>query len=505
MMPANQRKLGVVLNYIYLGVNALANLLYVPILLGTIGASQYGLYQTIGSFVAYLSVLSTGMGSMVTRYYSFSLASADSNKQSPKILGIATSAYTVVTAISLVASLWIYFSMDSWFSGTFTQYEMSVAKQMMIVVSVNMAIFIPGSMFAAVINAEERFVFAQTINLVRAVLQPVMIVAVVQFHSSALSIVLVQLVLNLAVIVINAAYSFSKLHVHFDFKARDAKLLKEMLVFLAFALLGLVFDQILWRTDQIILGALFGTGTVALYSIATTIVAAYISLSNSVANVLLPKVSKMIASGASNHDLDLIFAKVGRIQTWIVTLIELGFVLLGRDFISLWAGSDYAEAYYIVIIFMIGMHTALIQNLGQAILQGKNKQGFKSVVYLLIALVNVVLSIVASMRFGYMACAISSMFCLLVGTGPVINWYYKRRIGLNIGYFFIETSKLLPSAFAPFFVCLILRGLWPTEPTWVEFLGWGACFVAMFVLTTFKFGLSASERSSALSLFNKRP
>ena len=57
-MPANQRKLGVVLNYIYLGVNALANLLYVPILLGTIGASQYGLYQTIGSFVAYLSVLS---------------------------------------------------------------------------------------------------------------------------------------------------------------------------------------------------------------------------------------------------------------------------------------------------------------------------------------------------------------------------------------------------------------------------------------------------------------
>ena len=249
--------------------------------------------------------------------------------------------------------------------------------------------------------------------------------------------------LNVAVIVINAAYSFSKLHVHFDFKARDAKLLKEMLVFLAFALLGLVFDQILWRTDQIILGALFGTGTVALYSIATTIVAAYISLSNSVANVLLPKVSKMIASGASNHDLDLIFAKVGRIQTWIVTLIELGFVLLGRDFISLWAGSDYAEAYYIVIIFMIGMHTALIQNLGQAILQGKNKQGFKSVVYLLIALVNVVL--------------------------------------------------------------LILRGLWPTEPTWVEFLGWGACFVAMFVLTTFKFGLSASERSSALSLFNKRP
>jgi O-antigen/teichoic acid export membrane protein len=440
------------------------------------------------------------MGSMLTRYYAFALGSKNPETDCARTLGLATIAYIFITGIAIAISVWMFFSIDIWFGNSFSLDELVVARQMMFVVGLNMAIFIPGSMFAAIINAEERFVFAQTMNLIRAILQPAAIIAVVQFQSNALAIVVVQFLLNLITVIINAFYCFYKIRIKFIFGEVNRGKLREMLAFLGFALLGLVFDQILWRTDQVIIGALFGTATVAIYSVGTTIVAAYIMFSNSVANILLPKVSKMIASGASDGELSILFARVGRIQTWIVSFIEVGFILFGLDFVHLWAGADYTDAYAIVLIFMAGMHLALTQNLGQAILQGKNKQGFKSVVYIFIAIANVIISILASLQFGYIACAWSSMICLLIGTGPIINWYYSKNIGLNIRYFFFEVSKMLPSILATLAVFVLLRHLFVFSLSWANLLIWIVCFTITYIFVTFKWGLYPDE-SNAVRAF----
>ena len=45
------------------------NILYVPILLYYVGKSEYGLYQLIGSLIAYFSVMDFGLGSTIVRFY----------------------------------------------------------------------------------------------------------------------------------------------------------------------------------------------------------------------------------------------------------------------------------------------------------------------------------------------------------------------------------------------------------------------------------------------------
>ena len=49
----NERSKGAIMNYLYMGVQVIVNLIYVPLLLSFIGTAEYGLYQLIGSVMAY--------------------------------------------------------------------------------------------------------------------------------------------------------------------------------------------------------------------------------------------------------------------------------------------------------------------------------------------------------------------------------------------------------------------------------------------------------------------
>ena len=66
----NQRISGIVLSYISLGINTIVNLIYVPVLLHFLGKSEYGLYQLMGSFIAYFSIMDFGLSNTVIRYFS---------------------------------------------------------------------------------------------------------------------------------------------------------------------------------------------------------------------------------------------------------------------------------------------------------------------------------------------------------------------------------------------------------------------------------------------------
>ena len=69
---ANSRRVGALLSYVYMAVNVVVQLIYVPLLLSSIGRDEYGMYQLIGSIMAYVisinGVLSAGVGRFYCKY-----------------------------------------------------------------------------------------------------------------------------------------------------------------------------------------------------------------------------------------------------------------------------------------------------------------------------------------------------------------------------------------------------------------------------------------------------
>ena len=66
---SERRRTGIVLSYVYTVAQVVVNLLYVPILLRGIGDSEYGLYQIIGSVMAYILLMNSTFSGGVTRFY----------------------------------------------------------------------------------------------------------------------------------------------------------------------------------------------------------------------------------------------------------------------------------------------------------------------------------------------------------------------------------------------------------------------------------------------------
>mgnify|MGYP000968923646 FL=1 len=62
-----KRNIGITLSYIYVFLNAVCGLIMSSFLLRTLGDTEYGIYQTIGSFANYLVMFEFGTGTIMTR------------------------------------------------------------------------------------------------------------------------------------------------------------------------------------------------------------------------------------------------------------------------------------------------------------------------------------------------------------------------------------------------------------------------------------------------------
>ena len=207
-----------------------------------------------------------------------------------------------------------------------------------------------------------------------------------------------------------------------------------------------IFVRIYWSTGQFVLGAVVGIAAVAVFAVAIQLQHLYMQFSTAISGVFLPKVTAIVTTNNDTKVVSDLFIKTGRIQYAVMALILSGFIVFGRQFVALWAGPGYEDVYIIAILFFSSLLIPLIQNLGVTILQARNQMKFRSLLYIAIALVALILQIVFARKWGGIGCAIAISGALLLGQGLIMNIYYARKQRLDIVKFWKEIGKM---SFAP--------------------------------------------------------
>ncbi len=490
----NQRKAGVILSYISTITQSIVMLVYIPMLLHFLTKEQYGIYQLMGSIVAYLSIMDFGLAGTTTRYLSQAIAKGDT-KKSQDVISTSNTLYLIIACILVTIGIVFYFCISPIYSGTLTVEELSLAKKIFIVMLFNFTIIIPANIFVAIINAHEKFIFIRSINLLKVILQPLVVWAILSYKASALNVVLVQSFFVLIVVTINYIYCRYKLKIRFYINLKNKQLVKSLTKFSFFIFLHSIMDQIYWRVGQLVLGAVSGSLAVANYAIAMQITIFTIFIPASISTVFLPKISAIIASSKNLIEVDKIFCKLGRLQFNIILLLFLGFVLLGKTFLVLWVGNNtgYEICYFVCLIIIFGYIIDVTQSVGISILQAMNKHAFRAYVYVVMAILNIILSIVLAKKYGELGCAFSTMSCLLLGSGVLINWYYKK-IGLNIKAFWKNLMNIFFSAVVSFIMAILVWRIYPLTNTWISFLAHGIIFVLIYICFSWMLALNSYEK-----------
>ena len=442
----NQRKAGVILSYVSMGANALIGFIYIPLLLAFLTKEQYGLYQLVGSMIAYIAVMDFGLANTTVRYYSRLRAFKDVRGQE-NLLATMLRLYMGIAGAIIVVGVILLYALLPFYTKTLSVADLITAKYVYWIMLFNLAIVIPGNIFSAIIQAHEKFIFLRGCHLLNIILQPLLVYIVLHFKASIVVLVIVQTLCNSGLFLANAYYSVFKLKVRFHLHKWEGKIVKEILFFSFFIFLNAIMDQVYWKTGQLILGAVIGTGVVAIYSVTVQLCMSFMGFSANVSNVFLPKLSAL-ATQDSMDEINAIFLKVGRLQFYIVMLIFWGFVLFGRQFLCLWIGDSFMPAYTYTIILMAALIIPLIQNTGILILQAKNKHAFRAIVFVIIAILNVCISIPLSKRYGALACACVTAGCLLLGQGLILNLYYAK-LKIKIISFFKDIGKIFVIVLLP--------------------------------------------------------
>ena len=437
----NQLKAGAFLSYVSIGLNNVVGLLYIPFMLRMMGQTEYGLYSLVASVISYLTVLDLGFGNAIIRYTAKFRAEGKQREQY-EMFGMFLLLYSCVGIIALLIGGMLYCNVDRLFDRTMTVEELEKVRIMMVLMCVNLAFTFPMSIFGSIITAYENFVFQKLVNIARIILNPLVMIVMLMMGYRAIGMVVVTTLFNVATLLINCWYCFHKIGIKIYWGKFKWDFLKEISIYSFWIFLNALMDRIYWSTGQFVLGIYKGSAAIAVYAVAIQLQAIYMTFSTAISGVFLPKVTAMVAKGSCEQEVSDLFIRTGRIQYIVMAFILTGFILFGRDFVRLWAGNDYEEAYSIALLFFVPLTVPLIQNLGITILQARNQMKFRSLLYIIVALLSLGFSFPLAKKYGGIGCAWSTALALVLGHIVVMNIYYCKVIHIEIVRFWKEIGKM---------------------------------------------------------------
>lgn len=445
-MRINQLKAGSILSYVQMALNVVIGLVYTPIMLRLLGKSEFGLYNTVSSTISMLSILNLGFNSSYIRFYSKYKKENDETSIA-KLNGMFLLIFLVIGTIAFCCGCFLASHLEYVFADGLSAAEYKTAKVLMLLLTANLALSFPMSVFTSIISAHERFVVLKLLGMLKTILSPLITLPLLLIGYKSIAIVTTTLLISVLTDIAYLFYVKRILHVVFRFHDFEKGLFKQLFSFTFFIALNMVVDQINSNMGKFLLGRMKGTEAVAVYSVGYALYQYYAMFSTAVSGVFSPRIHRIVNSTNSSpveqkKQLTELFTKVGRVQFMILALVASGVVFFGRPFIVFWAGRGYEEAYVVALLLIIPASIALIQNIGIEVQRAQNKHQFRSIAYIIMALVNLFSTILLCPKYGIVGTVMGTALSLILANGLIMNVYYHKRCNIDILAFWKSILRL---------------------------------------------------------------
>lgn len=502
-MIINQRKTGIILTYFTLILSMLSSFIIIPLIIRNLGNAEYGLYQLMTSFASYIILFDFGITATVVRYVSKYIALKDKEGQM-KAASTGFLIGTIFSVIAIITGIIISLYIDKFFSNSLTIIEIEKARKLFVIVILSMGTSIFGNSFTGIIRAYERYFFEKSINILKIVIRPAIILILLMKANDSISIVLCDLFLTISILIIKIVYCKYKLKVKIKLKIIDKSIFMKFFSFSFFSLLQIISNMANNSVDKVVLGIVSGTEIVAIYAIAMQFYMIFANLSGAISNVFLPKAVQLEQKKATGEDFTDFVIKPGRLQFMLLVAILTGFTLFGQDFIVLWVGEHYLSAWTIALVIMVPQTFHLTREMCGSVIKAKKKHAFRGWVYFGIASMNIIFTIVLIKWIGYIGAPIATAIATILGELIIINIYYNNVIGINI-------KRMYKEIFSGTWWCAVLAAvlslpfvLFIKGQSMIIFIIECIWFIVIYSLLLYKFSMNDFEKNLIRNPLKKR-
>lgn len=483
---------GVVLSFVSQGLALAVSLVYTPFLIRILGQNEYGLYQLVVSVVNYLNLMNFGFTGAYVSFYAREKVRENGEEAVARLNGMFLRIFLAITAVCILAGFFLINHIEV-LGNQLTQEDYTMARRMMVYLVLNLAVSFPNSVFTVYIAARERFVFKQAIMILNYVLTPLCGIPVLYLGGGSVGITAVTLGISGLRLILNMVYCLGPLKMKFRFGHFDKVLFFSLVGFTVFIFLSDLVDQLNSNVDKLLLGRILGTGAVAVYSVGFELATYYTACSWAIPEMFVPEANRIVVEEKDDQKLTMLFTRIGRYNNYILLLIQTGFFLVGKDFIRLWAGEGYETSYWVAVILMLSRYIPAVQTMGVNIQNAKDLHRPRSLIYLGIAIANVGISILLIRLWGEIGTSLGTLIAVIIGAGLFMNYYYHRRVGLDVKFFWKALLRwTIPAIALCGAVWLAARSI--RLDTWPKLLCFIVLYTVLYLGVLWSIGMKKEEK-----------
>ena len=497
------RKTGVILSYILMIFEVLSTLLLTPFIIRTLGQAEYGVYKLSAAVNGYLLLLDLGIGNAIVRYVA-KFREERNVLQGRRFFGVATVFYLLIATIALFGGILLIKIFPAVFAKGLALGEILLGQKLLGITMLNSAITLGTTVYANILIAYERFAISKGSSIIQIILRMILTYITLRMGMGSVGIVTVNLVMTVLCRGFFVWYVFFKIKLKPMFRGIQFSFIKEIFLYSSLICLQMIATMLNSTVDQILLGSLVSSSSVivAVYAVGTQIAQYYQSMGNAFTGILMPGIVRMVEHKADARTLTDEMVRVGRIIFTVLALILICFFLYGKQFVTLWAGEENFQGYYVAVILMAAYLFIYTESIGSQILWAMNEHKEQAILKIFVVALNIFLTIFLIQWNPLFGATIGTFISLMVGDVVVMNIIFVKKIGIKLRYYYIRLLKgilpcLLISLCAGFFVHFL------------NISGWfGLCLkvstmCVIYAVMMWLIGMNNYEKGLVLSMMGK--
>lgn len=476
------------MSYVAIAINVVTGLLYTPWMIHSIGRENFGLY-TLAMSVISLFVFDFGLSAAVTRFIAKYLAEGRQDK-ADNCLGLVYRLYFIIDAVMFLILVGVFFFIPQIYK-ELTPDEIEKFKVVYCIAAMYSVISFPFIPVNGVLTAHEKFIQLKICDVAHKLIIVAAMSICLLLGFGLYALVTVNAVAGVLMIILKLWCIRHYTPQTINWRYYDKAEFKSIVSFSGWVTVMSIAQRFIFNIAPSILGALSGSTAIAVLGIAITLEGYTFTFANAINGMFLPKVSRIMADKDGN--ILPLMIRVGRLQLLISSLIILGVVCLGQNFIHLWVGESFSESYICAVLIIVPSLFQLPQEIGnQAILAG-NKVKKLAIVYIIMAITNIVGAILLAPSMGALGICISVCISYLVRTVGM-DVILFRDLNIDIYTFFKESFVKMS---IPLMLCIVLgfagNYLIPFN-SWLGFVLKGGLFVWCYAIVMYFISMNNSEK-----------
>jgi O-antigen/teichoic acid export membrane protein len=493
-------KISALISYFTIAFSIISGLIYTPWMVRQIGKSDYGIFMLVTSFLTYF-VMDFGLGQAIARFIAKYRVEGNEAKIN-ELLGLTARLYLWINLIIVFTLVVVFFFIENIFK-ELSATEVQSFKVVYCIAGFFSIVSFPFTPLNGILIAYERFVLLKLCDLFNKIGLIILMIIALLMGYKLYSLIAINAGVGLIIILIKLFYLSKTTAIKIDFTYKSKELFRELFSFSIWITVIGIAQRLLMNITPTILGIYSGTVSIAVFSIGMIIEGYTYTFSSALSGLFLPRVSALSIKKDNMTEISNLMIRIGRIQLFMVGLLLVGIITLGKQFITLWMGPDFEDSYYVALFLIIPGIVTLTQEIGSTLLYVVNELKYRAFLFIGASTVSVIISVILAPKYGAIGSAIgicvATILCHIMG----MNIVYWKVAKIDIPRFFRECyMKMLPPLGLSLVTGFLIQVYIPAHNL-LTFIPKAALLGIIYILLMWSIGLNKEEKLLIQSLVLK--